>query len=190
MGENKKEKKRRKAKIIEMAAVAEIKVEQAVSRGKRQSVIAAVFFQGDKKVIEHLGKGQGDHDEMHAGRAQAERPDNQCRKSCREGRQRQGEQGIVAAGKKKWPGKQRFGGTAVEMQDSNGIGADSDKGSMAKTDHGAVAEQKIKACGGESINDDATGEGNQVRVAAKQGKRRQKNKKKGAASYGYLFSGH
>ena len=78
---NKKEKKSRKAKIIEMAAVTKIKAEQAVSRGKRQAVIAAVFFQGDKKVVEHLGKGQGDHDEVHAGCAQAERSDNQRRKS-------------------------------------------------------------------------------------------------------------
>ena len=64
-----------------MARVAEIKAGQGVSGGKRQAVVAAVFFQGGEKVIEHLGKGQGDHDKVHADRTQTERSDDQQRQA-------------------------------------------------------------------------------------------------------------
>ena len=50
---------------------------EPAARGQAHAVVAAVGLEADAQVVEHLGEGQRDHDEVHAAGPERDRADHQ-----------------------------------------------------------------------------------------------------------------
>ncbi|MNK85219.1 hypothetical protein D3C87_1050940 [compost metagenome] len=96
--------------------------------------IGAVAAAGDLCIVEHeidhLGEGQRDHDEVHAARAQHQRPHHQ-RQCPRRAQRAQQQQPAVA-------------GPALGCQHGRGIGGHGEVGGMAQAHQPGVANQQLE----------------------------------------------
>ena len=64
--------------IVKAAMTADVqKTRQGASHGKGHAVAAAIALQADETVIQHLRKGQSDHDKRYAADAKADRANDQ-----------------------------------------------------------------------------------------------------------------
>jgi hypothetical protein len=117
--------------VVEDDIVAEVEAEADVGFPRQaEPVLAAVAFQPDREVVHHLRKGERDHDEVHAVRAQRDGADGQRgQRGNRDGRR---------------PGDPRAG-HAFDGERADGVGADAEERGVAEAHHAAVAEDEVQA---------------------------------------------
>ena len=127
--------------------------EQRASPAQRQALVAAIVLADPdrvRQIVEHLGEGERDHDEIDADGAQHDQTD-QCRQRHR---------------KKDGGG---IGDKAVldaEMgEHADDIAAGAEEHGVAEADQSAVAQQDIEADRHHRQHDDARGDPHEVGVA-------------------------
>src|SRR5712671_3226757 len=149
--------------IIELHTVGEVdRVAEAAATVDSETVVAAIAVEADRDVIDHLRKGERDHDEIDAAGAQAERADDEPEQRRRRNRQRPLHE----------PGRYAFLG-----QDADHIAAEAEIGGMAETHHAAVTQNEVEAGGGEGEDDDAGEQSEREELAGQDHIDRQQRKK-------------
>ena len=121
----------REAQIVEQRLVVEIEnAAELAALVDGQAVIAAIAVEPDGDEIDHLRKGERDHDEINAAGAQAERADHEREQRRSRDRDRPLHQ----------PRRDTLLG-----EDADRIAADAEVGGMAEAHHAAVADDEIEA---------------------------------------------
>ena len=92
-------------------------------------VIAAIGLQADEQEIQHLRKGQRDHDEIDARRPQRQEPDHQPQQAA--GGKAHGDMCPAVV-------------EAVKLADADAIGTDADEGGVAERHHPTIAEHEVQ----------------------------------------------
>ncbi len=171
-----------------MEIIAKIKARKRISRIERQSVVTAIFFKRHKKVIEHLGECQSDHNEVHSCGAQAEGTYDKGGKGCCKNSQRQNKQSVFTSGKHKREGEDRGCVKTMEIENPGHIGSDTHKSRMTETNHAAVAKKQVKTYSGQGVNQNSTAEREQVGLVRDLSQKGKEKKKECSRADYYVFS--
>src|ERR1700704_2854765 len=137
----------REAQPVERRLVAQVQKAGEAAAADVEAVVSAIGFQACSQIVDELGEGQGDHDEIEAARAQRQRADHG---------------GPRGGGKNAARQLDPAAGDAVMRQDAHGIAADAEEHGVAEAHHPAIAQDHVEADGGDRPDDDARADRQQV----------------------------
>ena len=128
---------------VENRVIGQIERTERRALRQGQAVITAPSLERNDKVVGHLGKCQGDHDEIDPARSQTDRADQQCEQGGKGRCRRPGE------GRRIHP---------VHREDGNAVGARPEKCRVTEGNHAAKTNHQIEARCSQRENKHATGQ--------------------------------
>jgi len=122
----------RVAEQEEIERTKRVETREGITDIDRQAILAAIGRPGNGEIVDHLREGQRDHDEVDAGRAQAQRPYHQRRKPADQNRDQPQHQHLVGAVDDERRRQQRLVGLVVAGENAHGITANTEKCRVAE----------------------------------------------------------
>ena len=159
MGEVHRGDEQHEHEIVEVQRIAQVEQRKAAAGLQPHAVVAAEQRERDAEVVQHLGEGERDHDEVDAARPDRHRADGE--RHQRRGRDRGAEMQPPAR-------------KAVEGENPGGVGPDAEIGRVAEGHHAAVAEDQVEADRRDGEDHDAPHEVDVERLAERDHHRRQR----------------
>src|SRR5690606_25947765 len=128
---------------------------KAVAQRDRKAVLATIGRPGDGEIVDHLREGERDHDEVDAGRAQADRADGKRSQPARRHRDQPDDEHLLGAGQAEDDRLHRQG---MLGQDAGRIAAYAEEGGVAEGDEAAEPKRDVETDRAERKNRDAGGQ--------------------------------
>ena len=116
---------------------------QLAAAGQPHSVVAAIGAEADEYKVEHLGKGQGDHDEGNALSAQSDSAGDEPDQPASQHSDQQVGQHVF---------------NTMHSRNGGAVDTQAQEQGVAEADHAAVAQHQVQRHGSNSQDDDAAHE--------------------------------